>query len=291
MKRAGSSGLLREAAAAGVQAIACAARVALFNVLSLGRCKSGCMQRWAALGRTSGHGSVHVAAPPAHAFTCSLLRPAPHTPQRMLRAALLALLAAASALPRRAAAAGSKGEEIPTPAPQLARALLAPASEALLGTKSGGGGLAGADTGGGDVALTPVAVGGSEYDLTGTLFNGNAAAFTQAVLASGELRAVCHGVAAAYARRRLLTGGGPQPSSRHQLCGHRCGRHASAARPGSARPGGGAGGARARRQRRGQGGHRGECCWLSAKVHAAPRPSSPVRPRRAGRWRCARAPS
>lgn len=106
---------------------------------------------------------------------------------------------------------GKQGEEIPTPAAQLlvvvmpgneeAASAPAPAAEAgLLGplgaAKSGGGlgsdeaGLLGSDAGGADAGLgagaTPVAMGGTEYDLVGTLFNGNSAAFTAAVLASGE---------------------------------------------------------------------------------------------------------
>ncbi len=124
---------------------------------------------------------------------------------------------------------GHIGEEIPQqharaePSPALATAP-APALEAVLGRKSGGGALlpsrsvapgpsvglpsvpapapeaglavlgAGSSLGSGTgteassgADVTMPAAGGSEFDLTGTLFAGNAQAFTQAVLASGEL--------------------------------------------------------------------------------------------------------
>lgn len=112
------------------------------------------------------------------------------------------------------------GEEIPTQAE--AAPVAAPAVEASLGplgaVKSGGGlvgdeaGLLGSDAGGADLggasgsdagtsgslgagsgagmavgaSVTPVAIGGTQYDLVGTLFNGNSAAFTAAVLAAGR---------------------------------------------------------------------------------------------------------
>lgn len=118
------------------------------------------------------------------------------------------------------------GEEIPQ-AQELAVALPAPAPEDLLGRKSGGGGGGlssaaytvsegpgpapapapapsggglglgaggglggglGAGSSGGTTDVTTPASGGSEFDLVGTLFNGNAQAFTQAVLASGATR-------------------------------------------------------------------------------------------------------
>lgn len=145
-----------------------------------------------------------------------------------LRLAATLLLVASAGLPAAWAQVKSQGEEIPTPAAQQALAL-PPAVERLFDIKSGGGagadGLSGSadslgtdlggaapptsdglgtDLGGtttptggsglgaGSAATgTPAAVGGTEYDLVGTLFNGNSLAFTQAVLASGG----CWGVA------------------------------------------------------------------------------------------------
>lgn len=57
-------------------------------------------------------------------------------------------------------------------------------SATVLGAGSSGDSGADAGSSGGADATTPAA-GGSEFDLTTTLFNGNAQAFTQAVLASG----------------------------------------------------------------------------------------------------------
>ncbi|PRW59770.1 glycoside hydrolase [Chlorella sorokiniana] len=57
-----------------------------------------------------------------------------------------------------------------------------------LGTGSSLGGVTGTDNSGSSADVTMLAAGGSEFDLTGTLFNGNAQAFTQAVLASGMLQ-------------------------------------------------------------------------------------------------------
>lgn len=60
-------------------------------------------------------------------------------------------------------------------------------SGAALGAGGSSSGMGtGSDAGlGGGGGGTPVALGGTEVDLTGTLFNGNAAAFASAVLASG----------------------------------------------------------------------------------------------------------
>lgn len=82
------------------------------------------------------------------------------------------------------------------PASQAALGRNAGTTGTGIGTSGGAGtglgsstGTAGGNLGSGGAAgaagATPPAVGGSEYDLVGALFNGNAQAFTQAVLASG----------------------------------------------------------------------------------------------------------
>lgn len=67
---------------------------------------------------------------------------------------------------------------MPAPAPE--------AGLAVLGAGSSLGGGTGTEPSSATDVTMPAA-GGSELDLTGTLFAGNAQAFTQAVLASGEL--------------------------------------------------------------------------------------------------------
>lgn len=116
-------------------------------------------------------------------------------------------LAAPAPGPAPEALLGRKGGPSGGPAPEGAGLPSAPAPDAAVsgltglgaGTSLGGGvgvdgsagagkgsaGATGVDSSSG-AGVTMPAAGGSEFDLTGTLFNGNAQAFTQAVLASGE---------------------------------------------------------------------------------------------------------
>lgn len=101
-------------------------------------------------------------------------------------------LAAPAPGPAPEALLGRKGGQSGGPAQEGAGLPSAPAPDAAaagltgLGAGTSLGGEAGVDSSSGTDVTMP-ATGGSEFDLTGTLFNGNAQAFTQAVLASGEV--------------------------------------------------------------------------------------------------------